>query len=86
MEYDTKVKNRVRRVEGQVRAILRMMNEGKDCRELVSQMSAARNAMDRAIAIVVSSNLEHCVREQIEKGEDTDSQIKEAVDLLVKSR
>ncbi len=86
MEYDTKVKNRVRRVEGQVRAILRMMNEGKDCRELVSQMSAARNAMDWAIAIVVSSNLEHCVREQIEKGEDTDSQIKEAVDLLVKSR
>lgn len=86
MEYDTKVKNRVRRVEGQVRAILRMMNEGKDCRELVSQMSAARNAMDRAIAIVVSSNLEHCVREQIEKGEDTDSQIKEAVDLLIKSR
>lgn len=86
MEYNSKVKNRVRRVEGQVRAILRMMEEGKDCRELVSQMSAARNALDRAIAVVVSSNLEYCVREQIEKGEDTDSHIQEAVDLLVKSR
>ena len=86
MEYNSKVKNRVRRVEGQVRAILRMMEEGKDCRELVSQMSAARNALDRAIAVVVSSNLEYCVREHIEKGEDTDSHIQEAVDLLVKSR
>lgn len=86
MEYDFKVKNRLRRIEGQVRAISRMMEEGKDCHEIVSQMSAARNALDRAIAVVVSSNLEHCVREQIEKGEETDSHIKEAVDLLVKSR
>ncbi|MDT8862214.1 metal-sensitive transcriptional regulator [Alkalihalobacillus sp. MEB130] len=86
MEYNDKMKNRVKRVEGQVRAILRMMEEGKDCKDLVVQMSAARNALDRTIGLVVSTNLEQCVREQIEKGEETEAFIQEAVNLLVKSR
>jgi DNA-binding FrmR family transcriptional regulator len=86
MEYTDQMKNRVKRVEGQVKAIVRMMEEGKDCKDLVIQMSAARNALDRTIGVVVSTNLEQCVREQIEKGEDTDTFIQEAVNLLVKSR
>lgn len=86
MEYTPQMKNRVKRVEGQVRAILRMMEEEEDCRELVGQMSAARNAMDRAIGLVVSTNLEHCVRQQIENGEDSEEMIQEAVNMLVKTR
>jgi DNA-binding FrmR family transcriptional regulator len=86
VEYNDQIKNRMKRIEGQVRGILRMMEEEKDCKELVGQMSAARNALDRAIGVIVSSNLEHCIREQIEKGEDTEKLIQEAVNLLVKSR
>ncbi|WP_088032810.1 metal-sensitive transcriptional regulator [Evansella clarkii] len=86
MEYNDQMKNRMKRIEGQVKAILRMMEEEKDCKDLVGQMSAARNAMDRAIGLVVSTNLEQCVRDQIEKGEDTEELIQEAVNLLVKSR
>ena len=86
MEYNDKMKNRVKRIEGQVKAILRMMEEGEDCRDIVVQMTAARNALDRTIGVVVSTNLERCVREQIEKGEDTEELIQEAVNLLVKSR
>lgn len=86
MEYDAKIKNRMKRIEGQVKAVLRMMEEGKECKDVVVQMSAARNALDRALAVVVSSNLEQCVRDQIAKGEDTSEQIQEAVNLLVKSR
>ncbi|MGO4889646.1 metal-sensitive transcriptional regulator [Anaerobacillus sp. MEB173] len=84
--YDDKVKNRLKRVEGQVRGILKMMDDEKSCQDIVTQMAAVRNALDRAIGVVVSSNLEHCIREQIEKGEDTEETIKEAVNLLVKSR
>ncbi|PRO64824.1 metal-sensitive transcriptional regulator [Alkalicoccus urumqiensis] len=86
MEYTPQMKNRVKRVEGQVKAVLRMMEEEKDCRDLVGQMSAARNAMDRAIGLVVSSNLEQCVREQMENGESSDELIQEAVNMLVKTR
>ena len=65
MEYNDKMKNRVKRVEGQVKAILRMMEEGNDCKDLVVQLAAARNALDRTMGLVVSSNLEQCVRDQI---------------------
>ena len=71
MEYTQAMKNRLRRMEGQIRGILKMMEEGKPCKEVVSQMSAVRNALDRAIGVVVSSNLEACIREEIAKGEDT---------------
>ncbi|WP_216828497.1 metal-sensitive transcriptional regulator [Alkalihalobacterium elongatum] len=86
MMYTDQMKNRVKRVEGQIKAILRMMEENKDCKDLVVQLSAARNALDRTLAVVVSANLEHCVREQLQKGENTDALIQEAVNMLVKSR
>ncbi|MFO7264001.1 MAG: cytoplasmic protein [Bacillaceae bacterium G1] len=86
MEYTQAMKNRLRRMEGQIRGIIKMMEEGKSCKEVVSQMSAVRNALDRAIGVVVSSNLEACIREEIAKGQDTSKTIKEAVDLLVRSR
>jgi DNA-binding FrmR family transcriptional regulator len=85
-KYNDKVKNRLKRIEGQVRGIIKMMEEEKECQDIVTQLSAVRNAIDRAIGVVVSSNLEECIRRQIESGEDTEETIKEAVNLLVKSR
>ncbi len=61
-----------------------MMEQGKDCREVVTQLATSRNAIDRAMGLIVSTNLEHCVRESLEKGEDTQNLVKEAVDLLVR--
>ncbi|WP_404900484.1 metal-sensitive transcriptional regulator [Priestia filamentosa] len=86
MEYDQQVKNRLRRIEGQIKGVLSMMEQGKDCRDVVTQLAASRNAIDRAMGVIVSTNLEHCVRESIENGEDTENLVKEAVNLLVKSR
>lgn len=86
MEYNQQVKNRLKRIEGQIKGVLNMMEQGKDCREIVTQLSAARNAVDRTIGVIVSTNLEQCVRENVKKGEDTEHLVKEAVDLLIKSR
>lgn len=86
MEYDKAVVNRLKRVEGQIRGVLNMIEQNKDCRDVVTQLSASRTAIDRTIGLVVSNNLEQCVRENIENGEDTDELVKEAVSLLVKSR
>ena len=87
MEYDASVKNRVKRMEGQLRGILKMMDDDKDCRDVVAQLSAVRSAVDRTIGVIVSSNLVHCVQEANERGEaNPEELIKEAVSLLVKSR
>ncbi|MCI2256160.1 metal-sensitive transcriptional regulator [Domibacillus sp. PGB-M46] len=86
MVYDKKIENRLKRIEGQIRGVMNMMQEGKDCKEVVMQLSAVRSAIDRTMGVIVSTNLEQCIRENIEAGEGTDTLVKEAVELLVKSR
>lgn len=86
MEYDKQVQNRLKRIEGQLKGVIRMVEENDDCRDVVMQLSAVRSAVDRAIGVIVSENLEQCVRDSVSKGESTDQLVKDAVSLLVKSR
>ncbi|RUS45703.1 metal-sensitive transcriptional regulator [Cohnella sp. AR92] len=84
--YSDEIKARLRRIEGQVRGVLRLMEEGKPCKDVVSQLSAVRNASDKAIAQIVAENLQQCILEEQTTGEDTGKLVKQAVELLVKSR
>ncbi|ART77938.1 metal-sensitive transcriptional regulator [Sutcliffiella horikoshii] len=86
MEYTNQMKNRLKRAEGQIRGVLHMMEQGEDCRDVVSQLNAATTAIERAIGVIVSTNLEQCVRENVLKGEETSEMVQQAVDLLIKSR
>ncbi|ANA82139.1 metal-sensitive transcriptional regulator [Paenibacillus glucanolyticus] len=86
MNYNDQMKNRVKRIEGQLRGILKMMEEDKDCKDVITQLSAARTAIDRTIGVVVSSNLVECVQKAEESGQDTEKLVVEAVNLLVRSR
>lgn len=86
MKYDDKVKNRMKRVEGQIRGALKMMEEEKDCKDVVTQLSAAKTALDRTSALIVSKNLEQCIREELANGKSAEALINEAVNLLVRSR
>ncbi|MDR6554646.1 DNA-binding FrmR family transcriptional regulator [Paenibacillus qinlingensis] len=86
MQYDDDMKKRLKRMEGQIRGILRMMEEEQDCKDVVSQISAVRSAADKAIATIVAVNLENCIKEEQEAGRDSSKIVKQAVELLVKSR
>jgi len=87
MEYSNQVKNRLKRIEGQIKGILRMMEEDKDCKDVITQLSASRSAIDRVIGVVVSTNLISCIQNMEENDARMQEDIvKEAVDLLVKSR
>lgn len=84
MKYDKQIMDRLRRVEGQVRGILKMMETEKNCKDVVSQMTAVRSAVDKAIAYAVAMNLEQCVLESSE--DDSRDFIQEAVDLMTRSK
>ncbi|GGD48416.1 metal-sensitive transcriptional regulator [Paenibacillus nasutitermitis] len=84
--YTDQMKTRLRRIEGQIRGVLRLMEEGKSCKDVVSQLSAVRNASDKAIAHIVAENLQQCLLEEQAAGNNTDKLVKEAVELLVRSR
>jgi DNA-binding FrmR family transcriptional regulator len=52
---------RLRRVEGQIAGIIRMMEDSRDCREVVTQVAAASKALDRAGFAIVASGLRRCL-------------------------
>lgn len=52
---------RLRRVEGQVRGIQQMLLDGRECRDVVTQLSAARKALDQAGFKLVASGLTYCI-------------------------
>lgn len=86
MAYDSKTANRVKRMEGQLRGILRMMEEGQNCKDVITQLSAVRSAVDRTIGVIVSENLLDCVTTAEAMRKKMNSAIQEAMDLVVKSR
>ncbi|HLR65470.1 MAG TPA: metal-sensitive transcriptional regulator [Pseudogracilibacillus sp.] len=86
MDYDKKLVNRMKRIEGQIKGIINMMEEEKDCRDVVTQMTAVRSALDRTAALIVAENLKACILDERQANETEEDVIQEAVNLLVKSR
>ncbi|TSI09719.1 metal-sensitive transcriptional regulator [Lysinibacillus sp. BW-2-10] len=84
--YEVKIKNRIKRIEGQLRGILKMMDEEKDCKAVVTQLSAVRSGVDHTIGVIVSQNLKECILEAKNNENTANDSIQEAMDLLVKSR
>lgn len=54
---------RLRRVEGQVRGIQQMLVDGRECRDIVTQMSAATKALEQAGFKLVASGLTYCLND-----------------------
>lgn len=65
MDVDTiqlgDVLGRLRRVQGQVGGIIRMIEEGRDCSEVVTQLAAASRALDRAGFKIIATGMRQCV-------------------------
>ena len=55
------VRKRLRRAAGQVQAVERMLSEGRECREVVIQISAATKALEQAGFKLVAAGLTYCV-------------------------
>jgi DNA-binding FrmR family transcriptional regulator len=71
------LQNRLRRIEGQVRGVQRMVDEEAYCVEVLTQIASVVSALEKVGAILLKDHVEHCVRESIEKGEDADEKIEE---------
>jgi len=54
---------RLRRIEGQVRALDRMVTEGEDCRKVVTQVSAATKALEQVGFVLVAAGLTWCLED-----------------------
>lgn len=55
------VVNRIKRAQGQLAGVLRMLEEGRDCEDVVIQLAAVSRALDRAGFAVVAAGLRQCI-------------------------
>jgi DNA-binding FrmR family transcriptional regulator len=55
---------RLRRVEGQLAGVNRMLEDGGDCADVVTQLAAASRALDKAGFAIIATGLEQCIRSE----------------------
>lgn len=63
------VVNRLKRAQGQLAGVLRMLEDGRECEDVVTQLAAVSKALDRAGFAIVASGLQQCLT----SGDELDS-------------
>lgn len=69
----TDVVKRLRRAEGQIRGVINMLEQGRDCADVVTQLAAVSRALDRAGFKIVATGLQQCITEGAESGGKVDT-------------
>ena len=86
-EAKTAVLKRLNRIEGQVRGLSRMVEDGRYCIDIVTQISAVRAALRRAEEEILRDHVSHCVERAIASGDKKDQRrkITEIIEVLGRS-
>ncbi|MBK5225557.1 MAG: metal-sensitive transcriptional regulator [Thermoleophilia bacterium] len=79
-----KVLNRLRRIEGQVRGLQRMISEDKRCEDVLTQLAATRAALDRVGVYLISHRMKECLKHSSEEMDLDDVAVEEAFEIFMK--
>lgn len=77
---------RLARVEGQVRGVSRMLDEGQYCIDVIDQITAARRALERVALLVMRRHLNSCVKNGMAagRGEDMTKELVDSIDKFLR--
>jgi DNA-binding FrmR family transcriptional regulator len=76
-DHKGRIQNRLRRIEGQVRGVERMVENEEYCIDILTQISSLISASEKVAAMVLRDHMDHCVREALEDGEKADVKMEE---------
>lgn len=76
-ENQGKLQNRLRRIEGQVRGVQRMVDEDAYCVDVLTQIAGVVSALEKVGTVLLKDHIEHCVRVAVEDGKKADEKIEE---------
>lgn len=77
------LQSRLRRIEGQVRGLQRMLDEDRYCIDVLTQISSATRALQGVATTMLDDHVRHCVRDAIAAGPETaDEKVEEALDVI----
>ena len=84
--HKEQVQGRLKRIEGQVRGLQKMVDEDRYCIDVLTQVSAAKAALDAVALLLLQDHTAHCVVEAIQAGDGGQKirELNEAVQRLVK--
>ena len=80
----TQLKNRLRRTDGQLQGILKMVDDGRDCQDILTQLAAVRASVERIMGVVVAANVKQCV-DDIPLTDQQQDQLETALNLVIKN-
>jgi CsoR family transcriptional regulator, copper-sensing transcriptional repressor len=84
-ERRDELQSRLRRIEGQVRGLQRMIDEDRYCIDVLTQISSATRALQGVALSMLDEHVRHCVRDAIGQGPETaDDKITEALDVIAR--
>ena len=74
--------NRLKRIEGQIRGIINMVNDDKSCEDIIIQIGSAKAALHKTGQMVLEGHLQHCVLDGIRSGneEETIAKLSSAIE------
>lgn len=79
------VLNRLSRAIGHLESIRRMVEEGRDCSEVLIQLSAVKSAINNTGKIILQDHIEHCIVDAVEHGDkEAIKELEVAIDRFVK--
>ena len=79
------VLNRLSRAIGHLNAVKRMVEQGRDCSDVLIQLSAVNSALQGVSKIILKDHIEHCLVEAVkEDDKEAIDKLKEAIDKFVK--
>jgi DNA-binding FrmR family transcriptional regulator len=73
---------RLRRAEGQLRGVVRLIDDGEYCIDILNQLKAAQKALASVEANILETHLESCVAAAIKNSDDAEAKISELTKLL----
>jgi CsoR family transcriptional regulator, copper-sensing transcriptional repressor len=76
---------RLRRVEGQIRGLQKMVERDAYCIDILTQITAASNALKKVAIGLLDDHMRHCVANRTEEGKDMIAEATAAIDRLVKA-
>ncbi len=85
-EKKKEILHRFSRLEGQIRAVQKMIKEGEQCENIAMQLSAVHSALEGATKLVVAGYIWECMEESKEKEGGPEKAMKRLTSLLLKTR
>ena len=83
-EHTKAVLNRMSRAIGHMNAVKRMIEEGRDCSDVLIQLSAIRSEITNVSKVILKDHIDHCIIEAVKENDDEAiSNLKGAIDKLI---